>query len=71
MAGFSKRQAYFVPRALLKLPHPIKYYEEKLLPQLDVWRQQAADHPQGDTSICASKFLHELYETPCHIKGMF
>jgi hypothetical protein len=60
MAGFSKNQAYFVPRALLQLPHPIGWYEERLLPELTTWRQQAAYPTQGDKSLFAKKFLHEL-----------
>ena len=60
MAGFSKNQAYFVPRALLQLPHPIGWYKERLLPELATWRQQAAHPTQGDKSLCAQKFLHEL-----------
>jgi hypothetical protein len=60
MAGFSKRQAYFVPRALLQLPHPIGWYEDKLLPELATWREQAAHPTQGDKSVCSQKFLQEL-----------
>jgi hypothetical protein len=60
MAGFSKKQAYFVPRALLQLPHPIGWYKERLLPELTTWRQQAAHPTQGDKSQCAQKFLNQL-----------
>ena len=60
MAGFSKSQAYFVPRALLTLPHPIGWYETRIVPELATWRDQAAHPIIGDSSMCATKFLHDL-----------
>jgi hypothetical protein len=43
LAGFSNTQEdYFVPWALFQLPHPIGWYEERLLPALAAWRQKAA-----------------------------
>jgi hypothetical protein len=60
MAGFSKKQAYFVPQALLQLPHPIGWYKERLLPEMATRQQQAAHPTQGDKSQCAQKFLNEL-----------
>ena len=60
MAGFSKKQAYFVPRALLPLPHAIGWYEERLRPELATWREEAAHPTLEDKSICADKFLNEL-----------
>jgi len=59
MAGFLKSQAYFLPRGLLKLPHPISWYEKKLLPFLPEWRRQARSRG-GDKSVCADKFLNEI-----------
>ena len=60
MAGFSKEDVYFVPRATL-------HYENKswssltklLLPDIDLWRRQA-DSANGDKSACAITFLYEL-----------
>jgi hypothetical protein len=60
MAGFAKSQAYFIPRALLELPHPIAWYEERILPELANWREQARHPIQGDRSVCANKFLNHV-----------
>jgi hypothetical protein len=59
MAGFLKEQGYFVPRALLKLPHPVEWYAKKLLPNLPMWRRQLKSR-HGDKSVCGKKFLNEL-----------
>ena len=59
MAGFSKSEAYFVPRALLSLPYHTETYCEMLLPKLAQWREQASAMG-GDKSTLCRKFLYDI-----------
>lgn len=59
MSGFRKDEPYFVPRTKVPLPHTIDWYCVRLLPKLNVWRQQAQSR-EGDKSSCAYKFLYRL-----------
>jgi hypothetical protein len=59
MSGHRKGEPYFVPRTLIELPHPIAYYCNRLLPDLENWRTQARGRG-GDKSDCCEKFLHHI-----------
>ena len=59
-AGFSKEEAYFVPRTLLTLPYTIEQYENFLFgDKLVQWRSEA-NSPQGDKTVCCDKFLNHI-----------
>ena len=59
MAGFSKKEPYFVPRALLKLPFPVETCIAYLLPNYGVWCVQQFS-PMGDKSETCQKFLNRI-----------
>jgi hypothetical protein len=59
MAGFPGKVPYWVGRAMLELRHSIAWYEAKLLPELETWRQQAAS-AQGDKSLLCDKVLNHI-----------
>lgn len=59
-AGFSKEEAYFVPRTLLKLPYTIEEYENFMFGnKLVRWRAESSG-PDGDKTICCDKFLNHV-----------
>jgi Centromere DNA-binding protein complex CBF3 subunit, domain 2 len=58
MAGFSKDDAYFVPRATLTFnQRPWESITKLLLPKIEVWRRQVQNR-RGDKSSCATTFLN-------------
>ena len=60
MAGFSKDDAYYVPRATLTIPNRSwASITKHLLPNIDAWRDQA-EAPAGDKSTCAKTFLYQM-----------
>jgi hypothetical protein len=42
MSGFHDKVPHWVGCALLELEHSVPWYERKLLPHLETWRQQEA-----------------------------
>ena len=58
MAGFTKEEAYFVPRCFLPLPIPINELEELLVPELSNWRIQSQS-VGGDNTNAARNFLYD------------
>jgi hypothetical protein len=59
MPGFTSNEPYWIGRAMLELQHSIAWYEAKLLPNLAVWRQQAASGT-GDKSLLCNKVLNHI-----------
>jgi hypothetical protein len=59
MAGFPGKEPYWVGRAFLELEHGINWYERRILPQLETWRQQAAS-ANGDKSLLCNKVLNHI-----------
>jgi hypothetical protein len=59
MAGFHGKIPYWVGRAFLELEHSVAWYERKLLPHLETWRQQAAS-ANGDKSLLCNKVLNHI-----------
>ena len=60
MSGHRKGEdSYFVPCTLLPLQHSTVWYCRKLLPNLQLWRQQAKSR-LGDKSVCCDKFLNHV-----------
>ena len=60
MAGFSKEDTYYVPRATLEWENRSwSSLTKMLLPNIDNWKAQAASL-RGDKSLCARTFLYEL-----------
>jgi hypothetical protein len=60
MSGHHKGEdSYFVPHLLLPLPHSTAWYCRKLLPNLQLGRQQA-NSCLGDKSVCCDKFLNHV-----------
>ena len=61
MAGFLKREAYFVPRASLKFPNAdIFFYVKELLPKYTEWTRQQQHGRRGDNSILCQRFLYQI-----------
>lgn len=59
MAGFDIDDAYFVPRSMIELPHPVLWYVRKLLPNYNNWKAEAAS-AIGDKSTFCAMFLDDL-----------
>ena len=59
MAGFPGNNPYWVGCAMLPLQHSTSYYEARLLPQLETWRQQALS-AHGDKSLLCNKVLNHI-----------
>ena len=53
-------QSYFVPRTLLQLPYSTAEYEQWLLPDLAIWRDQSREPLEGDDGMCCDTFLNEI-----------
>jgi hypothetical protein len=59
-AGHRKgEKSYFVPRALLPIRKTVEWHCNVLLPNLAVWKQQAAGRGGDKTSLC-QKFLYDI-----------
>jgi hypothetical protein len=59
MAGFPGKAPYWVGRSMLPLQHSIGWYEARILPELETWRQQASS-ANGDKSLLCNKVLNHI-----------
>ena len=60
MAGFSKEDAYYVPRVTLEWEnHSLSSLTKHVLPNIDNWKTQSGSR-NGDKSQCARTFLYKL-----------
>jgi hypothetical protein len=66
MAGFARKDAYFVPRTKISPPTEWGDVTALIFPDIDIWRWQV-DAPNGDKSSAARNFLYETLPFLAHV----